>query len=173
MNAQITAQDIAARAFDLLEDGKTYTAADFAELRARAEAELRADAAAAPVAQTIAERYGVDETNGLIDGHAYHAGVSYDDEVTLAELARRGGKISRVRILTGSWGGVRMADISYIHGVLPSGKTVPVRVAVENGTPLWGPRGLKAQFIAWGKEEGVFAKGIGLLDEANWSVLNG
>ena len=121
--------------------------------------------------QTTAERYGVNETNGLIDGHAYHAGVSYDDEVTLAELARRGGKITRIRILTGSWGGVKMADISYIHGEV-DGKTVPVRVAVS-GTPLWGPQGLKAQFIAWGKEEGVFAKGIGLLDEANWSILHG
>ena len=172
MNAQITAQDIAARAFDLLEDGKTYSAADLQALRERAEAELRGELAA-PVTQTAAERYGVDETNGLMDGHAYHAGVDYADQMTLGEFAKAGGKITRVRILTGSWGGVRMADISYIHGVLPSGKTVPLRVGVGNGTPMWGPRGLKAQFIAWGKEEGVFAKGIGLLDEANWSVLNG
>ena len=43
MNAQITETDILARAFDLLEDGKTYSAADLQALRERAEAELRGE----------------------------------------------------------------------------------------------------------------------------------
>lgn len=122
--------------------------------------------------QTIAEKYGVQETNGLENGHDYHAGVDYADQITLAELAKRGGRISRVRILTGSWGGVKMADISYIHATLPSGQTVPINVTGNvMGVPLWGPKGMKAHFIEWAKEEGVFAKGLGLLDESNWSIL--
>ena len=123
--------------------------------------------------QSIAEKYGVQESNGLVDGATYHAGVDYSDEITLAELQRRGGKISRVRILTGNWGGQKMADVSYIHATLPSGQVVPVNVTGDvMGVPLWGPRGMKARFIEWAKEEGVFAKGIGLLDEANWSILH-
>ena len=43
MNAQITDQDIAAKAYDLLEDGATYTAADFEALRAQALEALLAE----------------------------------------------------------------------------------------------------------------------------------
>ena len=125
------------------------------------------------MSMTTAEKYGVDETNGLVNGTEYHASVDYANEMHLGDFAKAGGKISRVRILTGNWGGVLMADISYIHGVLPNGTVVPINVQVGNGTPLYGPKGIKAQFIGWAKEEGVFAKGIGLLDEANWSVLKG
>lgn len=122
---------------------------------------------------TIAEKYGVVETNPLVSGHEYHASVDYADEITLAEVARRGGRISRVRVLTGSWAGQKMADVSYIHAVLPSGKIVPVNVTGDlQGVPLWGPKGLKSQLIAWAREEGVFAKALGLLDEGNWSVLH-
>lgn len=122
---------------------------------------------------TIAEKYGVVETNGLENGHEYHAGVSYADELTLAEVARRGGRISRLRVLTGFWAGVKMADVSYIHAVLPSGQIVPVRVTgTLQGVPLWGPKGLKSNLIAWAREEGVYAKALGLLDEGNWSVLH-
>ena len=61
-----------------------------------------------------------------------------------------------------------LCDISYIHATLPDGRTVPVYLGVGNCTPR---PALKAAFIAWAKEEGVFAKGLGLLDESNWSVL--
>lgn len=122
--------------------------------------------------QTIAEKYGVQETNGLVNGHDYHGGVDYANQMTLAELAQRGGKISRVRILTGSWAGQRMADVSYIHATLPDGTTVPLNVTGNvMGVPLWGPKGLKAMFIEWAKEQGVYAKALGLLDESNWSIL--
>ncbi|AZV01736.1 hypothetical protein HOV00_gp29 [Microbacterium phage Schubert] len=118
-------------------------------------------------ANTLAERYGVRETNGLENGHEYHSTVDYES-ITLAELKARGGHISRVRILTGVWPGLgRMADISYIHGTV-QGRPVAIRVDVENGIPL---RNLKGEFIEWAKREGVYAKGIGLLDEGNWSIL--
>ena len=112
------------------------------------------------------------ETNGLLEGHSYHAGVDYANEMQLSDFAKAGGVVTRVRVLTGFWGGVKMADISYIHGKLPNGTTVPLNVQVENGVPLWGPRGLKAKLIAWAEDQGVYAKGLGLLDENNWSVLS-
>lgn len=123
--------------------------------------------------QTAAERYGVDESNGLIDGAAYHESVSHEEYYNLARLAAEGGKISRLRILTGMWAGRKMADVSYCHGTLPSGQVVSISVNGDvMGVPLWGKNGLKSKLIEWAKEEGVYAKGLGLLDESNWSVLN-
>lgn len=122
-------------------------------------------------AQDLVDRlqgYGVQATGEVVT-EEYHRGVSYNDEMTLGELVRQGGRITRVRLLTEVWPGRgRMADISYIHGTLPSGKVVPIRLGVYGGNLL---RSLKGEFIQWAKEEGVYAKGCGLLDEANWSVL--
>lgn len=126
-------------------------------------------------AQRVVDRmqaYGVQATGEVVTTE-YHDQVDYQNGMTLSEFAKAGGKISRVRILTGLWSGRRMADISYIHGVLPSGTAIPIYVEVANGIPLYGPKGLKSEFIAWAKREGVFAKGLGLLDEGNWSVLHG
>lgn len=123
-------------------------------------------------AQNVVDRmhaYGVQATGEVVTSE-YHDGVDYAEQLSLGELVRRGGKITRVRLLTESWAGTRMADISYIHGTLPSGQVVPLRVEMGSG-PLWGPKGMKAQFIEWAKAEGVYAKGCGLLDENNWSVL--
>lgn len=123
-------------------------------------------------ADRIRYTYGVQETNGLADGHAYHAGIDYDDALPLAEVAARGGHITRVRLLTEYWpsAGKRHADISYIHATLPDGKIVPV-TGYPGACDLYGPRGVKAEFIAWANAQGVNAKRLGLLDEANWSVL--
>lgn len=121
--------------------------------------------------ETIAvqSHYGAIETNGLLDGHAYHDAVDYDRQYSLSEVAAAGGKISRVRLLTEVWPGRgRIADVSYIHATLPNGTTVPVSIGVDNLTPL---REMKGAFIAWAKREHVFAKNIGLLDEGNWSTL--
>lgn len=117
----------------------------------------------------VRSRYGATETNGLLDGHAYHEAVDYSRQYSLSEVAAAGGKISRVRLLTEVWPGRgRIADVSYIHATLPNGKTVPVSIGVDNLTPL---REMKGAFIAWATRERVFAKNIGLLDEGNWSML--
>lgn len=123
------------------------------------------------------ESYGV-QCDGEVVGHEYHEQVSYDSQMTLGEFVRAGGRITRVRILTGNWGGRKMADVSYIHGVLPSGKIVPIHEDYPSGVFFYAQRGIpgsgmKAQFIEWAKEHKVFAKGCGLLDEGNWSVLHG
>lgn len=118
--------------------------------------------------ESLASRYGVDETNGLLDGHAYHSGVSYADQMTLAQVAQAGGKISRLRILGGGPSDGFMADVSYCHATLPSGKVVPVYADYPMCFPI---RKLKGELIEWAKSHGVYAKGLGLLDENNWSVL--
>lgn len=130
---------------------------------------MYANSAAAQSVVNRMEAYGV-QASGEVVTTEYHDGVSYDEQMTLSQLIKAGGRVSRVRLLTENWGGVHMADISYIHGTLPSGKVVPLYVEAGSG-PLWGPKGMKGQFIAWAKAEGVFAKGCGLLDEENWSVL--
>ena len=107
--------------------------------------------------------YGVQETNGIPDGYTFDR-----QEVTLSELAEKRGKITRVRLLTERWPSGRMADVSYIHGVLGDGTPVRIRETYHCSGLL---RTMKKQFIDWAKEEGVYAKGLGLLDEGNWSVL--
>lgn len=122
-------------------------------------------------AQRIAERYGVDETNGLTDGHEYHDQVSYVDLMSLAAVAEAGGKVTRLRILSEGTPMGRFADVSYCHATLPDGTIVPVRLTGDLMGMAW-PK-VKAHLIAWAKHEGVYAKGIGLLDESNWSHLRG
>lgn len=109
-----------------------------------------------------------DETNGLdLIGYDYHERVNYAEELSLREVADRGGKITRLRILGGGPSDGFRCDISYCHATLPNGDTVPVRVNASTGFI----RSLKGDLIEWAKSEGVFAKGLGLLDENNWSVL--
>lgn len=113
-------------------------------------------------------KYGSFETNGLVNGHEYHEAVDYSEQYSLADVKEARGRITRVRILTERMYGATMCDISYIHATLPNGKTVPVRVEVDNLTPR---RNLKKAMLDWAQREGVFAKSIGLIDEGNWSIL--
>jgi hypothetical protein len=121
-------------------------------------------------AQQVVDRlqaYGV-QCDGEVVSSEYHDGVSYDNQMTLGELVRQGGKVSRLRLLTEVWPGRgRMVDISYAHGTLPNGQIVPLYINCETGSM----RELKGDLIEWAKREGVYAKGCGLLDESNWSVL--
>lgn len=121
-----------------------------------------------------------NETNPMIDSDAYFAEAP--EFMTLAEFAKAGGKITRVRLLTERWPSGRKADISYIHGVIAPRSTTDAGIAAALTTrvsitdlpvtdDLYGKHGVKGVFIEWAKESGVFAKGLGLLDEGNWSVL--
>lgn len=112
--------------------------------------------------------YNPNETNGLLNGAEYHDSVDYTEQYSLADVAAAGGKITRVRLLTERWASGRIADVSYIHATLPTGQTVPVRVGMDNCTPM---NQIKGAMIDWAKREHVFAKGLGLLDESNWSVM--
>lgn len=114
-------------------------------------------------------KYGATQTNGLVNPNEYHDLVDYSRSLTLAEVKAAGGKITRVRLLTeviSGWG--RVADVSYIHATLANGDVVPVQNGLDNLTPL---RKMKGEMIKWAAREGVFAKGLGLLDSGNWSVM--
>jgi hypothetical protein len=103
----------------------------------------------------------------------YHEQVDHSRTYTLRELRNANGRITRVRVLADVWPGRGLiGDISYIHGTLPNGTVVPVNLAhmPSSGVGIL-VRELKKEFIEWGKAEGVFAKGLGLLDSGNWSVL--
>lgn len=114
--------------------------------------------------------YGATEVNGLVTPQDYHSLVKYDEELTLAEVSARGGKITRLRLFT-EWVPTiraRVADVSYIHATLPDGSVHPV----NNGADIQYYHQVKGDLIAWAKREGVSAKKLGLLDEGNWSVIS-
>jgi hypothetical protein len=110
-----------------------------------------------------AARYGVSETNPLTYDHASMLDAEW---LSLYELQARKGKVTRLRLLTER--GYPYYDISYCHGVLPDGTLVHVQM---NELRL-SRRSLKGSLIALAKEQGVFAKSLGLLDEGNWSILS-
>lgn len=111
----------------------------------------------------------VNEENGLTDPAAYYADRAGRTEyMTLNELAARRGRITRVRLLTERQGGVRMCDISYVHGVLPDGTPVSL---YANYPMCFNYRNTMGELIEWAKREGVYAKALGLLDRGNWSIL--
>lgn len=113
--------------------------------------------------------YGAMEINGLVDPDAYYQSRKNAQFMRLGELQKLGGRVTRLRFLTGSgYGGSRVWDVSYCHAELPDGTPVYV-----TGGPLGipGKYKVKGELIRWAKSEGAFAKGLGLLDEANWSVM--
>lgn len=98
--------------------------------------------------------------------------AEYHDQVesttmTLREIQNNGGKVSRIRLL--SEAGYR--DISYIHATLRDGRIVRVNLNHCPRTMLIPANKVKGTFIEWAKAEGVFAKGLGLLDDSNYSIV--
>lgn len=111
-----------------------------------------------------AARYGVRYTGELVDD-SYHDQVERGTDWSLREVADAGGKITRLRILAERGYG----DVSYIHATLPDGRIVRVRQDFDcHSMPM---RALKGILIGWAKDQGVFAKGVGLLDSANYAIL--
>lgn len=105
-----------------------------------------------------------NETNPISEGYFDQA---FGGSISLAELSKRGGKVTRVRVLTERTPAGRVADISYIHGEI-EGVRYDIRLDLGNLIPV---NRVKGELIAWAKREGVFAKGIGLLDDSLWSKL--
>lgn len=108
--------------------------------------------------------YGVHES-GMPVGQEYHTGVDHSRRMTLKQVEQAGGKISRVRMLQEAG----RVDISYIHATLKDGSVVPVRITCNSH--LIPRNKIMGEFIEWAKDEGVFAKGLGLLDQSVWSIL--
>lgn len=115
--------------------------------------------------------YGVSET-GMPVGHEYHQTVSHEDRIGLAELKRRGGRITRVRWIGGDYipGRGKCYDLSYVHGQI-DGQNVSIDTGACDDQTLVPRRQIKGAMIEWAKAEGVYAKALGLLDEGNYSIL--
>lgn len=107
--------------------------------------------------------YGV-QFEGTQVGPEYHSQVS-SETISLREVSDRGGRITRVRILQERG----LCDVSYIHATLADGSIV--RVSPDFDSLCVPRRQMKGNMIEWAKEQGVYAKGLGLLDDSNWSVL--
>ena len=110
--------------------------------------------------------YGVDESNPIALSSHSHLTVDYslgDIQLDNPELV----SINRLRLLTDR--GSPLYDISYCYGTMRDGTHVRVNLGVQTLTR----RGIKGELIAIAKEAGRFAKGLGLLDEGNWSILRG
>jgi hypothetical protein len=103
--------------------------------------------------------YGTHETNGLVNGPEYH-----EQERESVDWAEPGLKITRLRVLTDA--GFPMYDVSYCYGEV-AGKQVVVQLPFHQ-IPV---RGYKGFLIREAQREGVYAKGLGILDLANWSIL--
>lgn len=109
------------------------------------------------------------ETNSLINPTEYH---SIDRQSTnLYMLAEMGGRVTRVRMFTERLApGAYIYDVSYVYGELPDG--TQVRVINCPLGEVMPPRHFAKVLVNWAKEEGVFAKKIGLLDPAVLSTVN-
>lgn len=106
--------------------------------------------------------YGINETNALTDGQAYHSGTDYSVVYELSD--REVVKIDRLRLL--SEPGYPYWDISYCVGVLANGTRVPVQLDV---TQL-GKRTWKTELVNVFRKAGRYAVGMGVFESV--STLN-
>ena len=112
--------------------------------------------------QTIDRRniYGTIETNGLVNGPQYHidnANNEHPDYPDGCDWTTKGLQVTRLRLLTDSY--CPFWDVSYCDGLL-DGKFV--RVILPFGQLKRG--NLAAQIIDYAKRDGVYAKGLGILN---------
>lgn len=104
--------------------------------------------------------YGVYETNP-IPSPDFHKHERVDVYWTDPRL----DKVTRLRLLSDP--GFPFWDVSYCYGVLKDGTLARVQLPFGQ-IPK---RGFKRFLVEEAKKEGVYAKGIGLLDSANHSKL--
>lgn len=113
-----------------------------------------------------------NEVNGLSSAHeAFREEIDYSQRVDITD--RRLAKIVRLRLLLPSWeermSGYNNADVSYCWGELKDGTHVYVNVTLRIDIR----KGVKAGIVAMAKQEGIYAKGLGLLDDSVISTLKG
>lgn len=107
--------------------------------------------------------YGAVETNGLEGGQmqellATLTGTVYWNDPSLA-------RVFRLRLLTDP--GFPMYDVSYCYGTLKNGDNVRVSLPFHQlKKATW-----KSEIIEWAKRDGVFAKGLRIMDEDVVSIL--
>lgn len=106
--------------------------------------------------------YGAIETNGLVDGAEYHYGRNPEGESV--EWTEPGLRVTRLRMVTDP--GFPMWDVSYCHGRL-DGRDVDVILPFSQ----LPKRGWRRAIVDAAKTDGVFAKGLGILDPDVVSTL--
>lgn len=111
------------------------------------------------------DRPDVGERNGLVDGRAYHAERHAQGTIRTVDWTTKGLRITRLRLLSDP--GFPAWDVSYCHGIL-NGEHVDVQLPFDQlrkyGTTI------SKQLVAYAKKDGVYAKGLGILDAI--STLN-
>ena len=105
--------------------------------------------------------HGAPEVNGLLDPKAYHNEMG--DLKRSVDWTEPGLYVHRLRLLTDR--GYPMWDVSYCHGTMPDGTYVRVRLPFHQ-LPR---RGMKRALVEHAKRDGVYARGLGILD--NISLL--
>jgi hypothetical protein len=98
--------------------------------------------------------YGARETNGLADGHAYHASFN---ETQTVDWTEPGLRITRLRLLSDP--GFPMWDVSYCHGSL-RGADVRVRLPFHQ----LPKRGIGRAIVDYAIRDGINAKRTGIFD---------
>jgi hypothetical protein len=109
----------------------------------------------------LVDRPEVGESNGLVNGPAYHADYSFARTVDWTEQHLR---ITRLRLLSDR--GFPAWDVSYCHGVLcHTGELVRVSLPFSQ----LPKRGFKRAIVEHAKRDGLYAHGLGVL--SNISTL--
>lgn len=98
--------------------------------------------------------YGTKESNGLVNGPAYHEARA---AAVTVDWTTPGLKVTRLRLLSDP--GHPVWDVSYCHGEL-DGQPVDVQLPFSD----LPKRGVAAAIIKHAKRDKVFAKGLGILD---------
>jgi len=98
-------------------------------------------------------KYGVLETNPI--GGDYH---KVDRSVQVGWNDPRLAQVTRLRLITDP--GYPLWDVSYCHGILKDGTEVTVVLPFRD----LPKKGTVAAIISYAKEDGVYAKGLGILD---------
>ena len=101
----------------------------------------------------LIDRPSVGESNGLVDGQAYHR---ERDVVATVTWDVKGLYITRLRLLSDR--GYDVWDVSYCHGTL-GGRDVNVELPFSQ----LPKRGWKAAIVKLAQREGIYAKGLGIL----------
>lgn len=113
---------------------------------------------------TQASNYGVFETNPLPQGHH----DNYSSENRVVQWTEKGLYINRLRLLGDfhcpQW------DVSYCHGTVThkDGSIEHVRVELPFGSI--SRKKLKAEILRYAKQDGVYAKGLGILDNISTMI---
>jgi len=111
--------------------------------------------------------YGAIETNGLVHGtgnYHYDRNARYPNGIQTVLWTEPGIRVTRLRLVSDP--GFPDWDVSYCHGTW-RGQEVNVCLPFSQL-----PKGnIKGFILDWARREGVYAKGIGILDDAIISKL--